>query len=74
MAASAVGSTYRAAPLLLNLERDENKQWRVASTWCNLGLWSGGTSRFGAACEKLAVAVGEAAEQVSSMYVDLATP
>jgi cyclopropane fatty-acyl-phospholipid synthase-like methyltransferase len=59
--AGTVESTYRAAPLLLNLERDE-KHWRVASTWCNLGLWRGGATRFGDACERLAMAVGEAAE------------
>ena len=71
MAASTVGSTYRAAPLLLNLERDE-KRWRVTSTWCNLGLWRGGVTRFGSACEKLAVAVGEAAElQTCSTLLDV---
>ena len=67
--ASTVTSTYRSAPLLLNLEPDGGcGGWRLGSTWCNLGLWddaaSPGCSQsmpFRAACEKLAVAVGDAA-------------
>jgi SAM-dependent methyltransferase len=68
----AVGSTYREAPLLLNLERDpHNDTWRLASTWCNLGLWPEPPrsqlaavpppAPFRHACEALALAVGERA-------------
>jgi SAM-dependent methyltransferase len=63
-------STYRSAPLLLNLERSgETGELQLASTWCNLGLWpaadkltaSRGVCRFREACEALALALGRAA-------------
>lgn len=68
MPPSAVSSTYRSAPLLLNLERDPTSGlWALASTWCNLGLWPAGSGSAGDggsfqhACEALALRVGEAA-------------
>ena len=55
---------YASAPLLLNLEPDGHGSFRLASTWCNLGLWPIGPSApltFRQACEALAVALGRAA-------------
>lgn len=58
-------STYKNAPLMLNLEHNPaaGGSWHLASTWCNLGLWP--TDRepcsFQCACKELAVTLGEAA-------------
>ena len=51
-------STYRDAPLLLNLERKEDGSYDLASTWCNLGLWP--QSTFSEACRALARRLGAA--------------
>ena len=51
-------STYRDAPLLLNLERKEDGSYGLASTWCNLGHWP--QSSFSEACQALARKLGTA--------------
>ena len=64
----SVGSTYRSAPLLLNLERDETTgEFGLASTWCNLGAWpveehARRRTSFRHACKSLATLVGESAK------------
>lgn len=63
-------STYRSAPLLLNLEAVSGKGWQVVSTWCNLGLWppspeAAATATFKQACESLAMVIGHAASLAS---------
>jgi len=59
-AGGLAGAAYERAPLLLNLELDADGVWRLASTWCNLGLWTTATS-FRAACADLARLLGRAA-------------
>ena len=72
-ASDVISSTYRSAPLLLNLERDEaTGRSTLASTWCNLGLWpaqalgqqppASAITSFRHACAALAHAVGKAAK------------
>ena len=68
MSSAAVAATYKDVPLLLNLERDAvTGKWRLASTWCNLGLWTAASEAatqpqtFRNACEALALALGDAA-------------
>ena len=63
--AASTASVYESAPLLLNLERDPStgKFTKLASTWCNLGLWppDSPSCSFRQACAALTVALGEAA-------------
>ena len=60
MTFGAQRNTYEHAPLLLNLELGADGTWRLASTWCNLGLWTTATS-FRSACADLARLLGRAA-------------
>ena len=56
-------STYRNAPLLLNLEYDSRtRKFCLGSTWCNLGLWSDSAPTFAKAAEALALKLGSAAQ------------
>jgi SAM-dependent methyltransferase len=55
------GTAYERAPLLLNLELTADGSWRLASTWCNLGLWRNAIT-FRSACADLARLLGHAAD------------
>jgi microcystin synthetase protein McyJ len=55
------GAAYERAPLLLNLELGADGLWRLASTWCNLGLWKNART-FRVACADLARSLGHAAQ------------
>lgn len=55
------GAAYERAPLLLNLELGADGFWRLASTWCNLGVWNNANS-FCVACADLARLLGHAAQ------------